>query len=657
MKFAAGNSDAPRKTNGTRIETSEINENEDSSDDTISGSVIDGNENDDSNNEINEDDQENDEIDNEQNSEVIIMDQRFKNGTNNFNNLQHTQPLEINKTTKSATNQTDAKTNDRINEKNDKNNNSTENNNKKNNINNNNNNENNNNTNNNKNNNNNKALNERDRTINEPNMNISLLESERKAVKASREEDCRLTFIGDGLQEYHEQDDNDAILNEIMRCFKNRTDKNRIDKIKKCRISFDEDVGKFTLLIVACNKEDVMKMKGKWPTNAFKQGITRIKNKDIWTICFDLKDDIDDEVIHKLESLGIYNPTRHVTHATNKATILVKAKVKCMENFLKLFRIGFWINNHHIDIYPWIYPPRLCNTCGRYGHNNYDGTCKTPQGQIRCLKCAAAHSTNNCSIKSATELLCYFCHEEGDDDNHAAFSGIECCKFKMEQVKHNRYVFELLQDAGLIKHEFEALKQHMQATVRNKKKITKPIINKATGESGLDKDTMALIERFIINRFNNGIMPKFREETESLKKSLNKQIDGFRLNINNINNNIESITNTVNVHGEFINTMMDSKVVENIIEIRSDQRQQMKETKQTNELLKMLLKNNGNKSNSDSENLNNHSSSNNQLVSLNHQKNSNRIGTEYNKVQVNNNNNNENTVVGVASNARNNDLF
>jgi len=442
------------------------------------------------------------------------------------------------------------------------------------------------------NNNSNKEMNsQKDRTINEPNLDISLLETERKAIKISREEDCRITFTGDGLQEFFEKEDNDQVLNEILRCFKNRTGKNRLDKIKKCRIFFDEDINKYTLLIVACNKEDVKKLKGKWPTNAFRNGIVRIRNKDKWTICFDFKDDLNSDAIKKLESYGVFNPVRHVSYATNKATLLVKANVKCMENFLKIFRTGIWINGVHIDIFPWIYPPRLCNTCGKYGHNDYENHCKSSQESIRCLKCGANHSTGECTIKTATELLCYFCSEDGEDDNHAAFSGTECCRFKMEQVKHNRYVCELLQDAGLITHEFEALKQHVQSVSRNKKRITKPskIANKNAGETKLDKDTMTIIEKFIVDRFNNGIMPKFREETELLKKNLNKQIEGLKNNINAVNNNIEQVASTVNVHADFLGSLMDEKVLENILEIRNDQRKQMYETKQTNELLKKLL--------------------------------------------------------------------
>jgi len=429
------------------------------------------------------------------------------------------------------------------------------------------------------------------KTVNEENLDISLLENERKAVKFSREEDCRLTFTGSGLQEYFEKENNESIMNEVLRCFKNRSSKLRVDKIKKCRIYFDEEINQYALLIVACNKEDALKLKNKWPTNAFTNGITRVRNKDTWTICFDLKPELDENNVNRLASFGIYNPVRHVNHATNKATLLVKAKVKCMENFLKLFRTGIWLNNSHIDIFPWIYPPRLCNTCGKYGHNDYESDCKSAQNSIRCLKCGGQHITKDCQIKSAAELLCFYCNEEGDDDNHAAFSGIECCRFKMEQVKHNRYVFELLQDAGLINHEFEALKQHVQATARNKKKLVKPskIVNTANGEQTLDKNTLNLLEKFIINRFNNGIMPKFREETENLKKSLNKRIDLMQNNINKVNNSIKDIVDTVNNHGNYIGALIDGRVLENIQEIRNDQREQMQESKQTNDLLKKLL--------------------------------------------------------------------
>ncbi len=434
-----------------------------------------------------------------------------------------------------------------------------------------------------------------EKTINEPQLNISLLEMERKAVKINREEDCRVTFSGRGLQEYYEKNDNSVVLEEIMRCFKSRTENHRIDKIKRCRIYYDEESKQYALLIVARNKVDANKLKGKWPTNAFGSGITRIRNKDVWTICLDLKEELSDEIVKELKQLGIVNPTRHSSFATNKPSLLIKANVNSMEMFLKLFRTGIWLNGKHIDIFPWIYPPRLCNTCGKYGHNDYDTACKTPTGGIKCLKCGAAHSTTGCQIKNSSELLCYFCHQDGENDNHAAFSGFECYRFKLEQVKHNRYVIELLQDAGLINHEFEALKQHVQSAARNKKLI-KPtrIGNNNANEIKLDQNTLNQLEKFIVNRFNTGIMPKMREENENLRKTVNKQIDTLTSKLKTVSNRIEAVVDTVNAHGEYIVKLVDNNVVENILEIRKDQLAQFAESKRTNELLAKLLNGNNN---------------------------------------------------------------
>ncbi|RNA19710.1 Nucleic-acid-binding from transposon X, partial [Brachionus plicatilis] len=175
-------------------------------------------------------------------------------------------------------------------------------------------------------------------------------------------------------------------------------------------------------LILKTKDESKIDYLRKWPSDAFKYGITQVlKNKKFYLALHivEIKFDVESEKCKKFlkETYDIDDVLRMTKKSTGLKLSIVKAVTSNQEKFSEITKNGFIrIGHAQIRVSQWKFEamPTQCFNCQALVHKAE--SCKKEK---TCMRCAQKndHTYKTCPIKDPTNFKCINCH-----GNHAACS-------------------------------------------------------------------------------------------------------------------------------------------------------------------------------------------------------------------------------------------